>query len=236
VVAYGADYVTRDGRLVIDEPLIRDGLVKVLDAYTAIWRKGCTPPASVDWDNPGNNRAFLAQAVVMTQNTSLSIPNALRATRPEDYRENAVTIGWPAGALGQPLAIVTQSIEATIFKDGGHVATAKEFVRFLVGEGWLAHWLDFAGDRWLPPMPALLETPFWLNQSDPHRVAAVMQFLTRPRDYSDYYAEVSGDWRHRLVVAEHVWPKAVHRVAAEGITPEQAVNEAITRVKQILRD
>jgi hypothetical protein len=31
-------------------------------------------------------------------------------------------------------------------------------------------------------MPALLETPFWLNQRDPHRIAAVMQFLTRPRE------------------------------------------------------
>ena len=30
---------------------------------------------------------------------------------------------------------------------------AKEFVRFLVREGWLAHYLDFAGDRMLPPLP-----------------------------------------------------------------------------------
>ena len=26
-------------------------------------------------------------------------------------------------------------------------------MRFLVGEGWLAHYLDFAGERMLPPMP-----------------------------------------------------------------------------------
>ena len=42
--AYEADYVTRDGRLVIDEPEVRDRLVKALDSYTAIYRKGCTPP------------------------------------------------------------------------------------------------------------------------------------------------------------------------------------------------
>ena len=46
---------------------------------------------------------------------------------------------------------------AVVFKDGGNVATAKEFVRFLVGEGWLAHYLDFSGERMLPPMPKLLE-------------------------------------------------------------------------------
>jgi ABC-type glycerol-3-phosphate transport system substrate-binding protein len=56
--AYETDYVTRDGRLVIDEPEVRARLAKALDSYTAIWRKGCTPPASVDWDNRGNSRAF----------------------------------------------------------------------------------------------------------------------------------------------------------------------------------
>ena len=48
VDAYEADYVTRDGRLVIDDPEVRRRLIKALDGYTAIYRKGCTPPDSVD--------------------------------------------------------------------------------------------------------------------------------------------------------------------------------------------
>ena len=44
-IAYGAGYVTPDGRLVIDEPEIRHQLVKAIDTgYTAIYRKGCTHP------------------------------------------------------------------------------------------------------------------------------------------------------------------------------------------------
>jgi multiple sugar transport system substrate-binding protein len=235
VDAYEADYVTRDGRLVIDEPAVRAGLIKALDSYTAIWRKGCTPSAAADWeDGTGNNKAFLSQTVVMTQNTSLSIPNALRATRPEDYYKNMVTIDWPTGAYGQPLAITSRSLEAAVFRDGGHEEVAKEFVRFLVKDGWLAHWLDFAGDRLLPPMPELLEQPFWLNPGDPHRMRSAIQFLTRLRDYD--YAVVSGKWRHRLVEQEHVWPKAIHRIATEGLTPEQAADEAIARIKQILSE
>ena len=46
----------------------------------------------------------------------------------------------------------------------------------------------------------------------------------------------SGDPRHLLVKREHVWAKAVHRVAADGISPEQAVDEAIARIKQILAE
>jgi multiple sugar transport system substrate-binding protein len=35
---------------------------------------------------------------------------------------------------------------------------------------------------------------------------------------------------------ENVWGNAVHRVAADGISPEQAVDEAIARIKQILSE
>jgi len=234
VDAYEADYVARDGRLVIDDPDVRRRLIKAIDSYTAVYRKGCTPPDSVTWDGYGNNAQFLAQTIVMTPNQTLSIPNALRTARPDDYYDNAVTIDWPDGAHGQPLPIETSVNRAAVFKDGGHVATAKEFVRFLVGEGWLAHYLDFAGERMLPPMPKLLDAPFWLDPNDPHRMRSAMQLLTRPRAGS--YVPLSGDWRHSKVEQEAIWPKAVHRIVTEGISPEQAVDEAIARIKQILSE
>ena len=114
------------------------------------------------------------------------------------------------------------------------MATAKEFVRFLVGEGWLMHYLNLSGERMLPSIPALLDQPFWLDPSDPHRMASVMQVASRPLAHN--YDGASGDWRHGLVRQEHIWQKAVHRVAAEGISPEQAVDEAIARIKQILSE
>jgi multiple sugar transport system substrate-binding protein len=229
--AYEADYVTRDGRLVIDDPEVRRRFIKAIDSYTAIYRKGCTPPDSIKWANRDNNEQFLAQNIVMTVNQTLSIPNTLKATRPGDYYDNAVTIDWPDGAYGQPLAIETFVNRAAVFKDGGNVDSAKEFVRFLVGEGWLAHYLDFAGERMLPPMPKLLEAPFWLDPSDPHRMRSAMQLLTRPRALDQY---TPFDLRDREVAQEAIWPKAVHRVVTEGISPEQAVDEAIARIRAIL--
>jgi len=50
------------------------------------------------------------------------------------------------------------------------------------------------------------------------------------------YAAASGEWRHQLVEAEGVWSKAAHRVVADGLSPEQAVDEAIARVHQILSE
>ena len=103
--AYNADYVTRDGKLIIDDPEIRRRLIRAMDGYTAIYRKGCTPPDSVDWAVATQQQGVPAQMVVMIPNNTLSIPNALKRERPDDYYENTATIEWPDGADGQPLAI-----------------------------------------------------------------------------------------------------------------------------------
>ena len=61
-----------------------------------------------------------------------------------------------------------------------------------------------------------------------------VQTLTRPHrmnmDVRDH------EWRSGQIWKENVWGKAVHRVAAEGISPEQAVDEAIAWIKQILSE
>ena len=205
-----------------------------MNAYTAIYRKGCTPPDSVNWTNSGNNKAFLAQTVVMTANTTLSIPSALQPARPDDYYKNAATIDWPNAASGQPLVIVGYVIRGVVFKAGGNPTLAEDFVRFLAEEGWLAHWLDFAGDRFMPPMRKLAR-------------AAVLARPERPAPHARGDPDPDpappaehGGTRPRMAIgpdhSENVWGQAVHRVVTEGISPEQAVDEAIARIKQILRE
>ena len=46
-LACGAPWLDSARRLQVDDSTARAGLLEALDAYTAIWRKGCTPPASV---------------------------------------------------------------------------------------------------------------------------------------------------------------------------------------------
>ena len=107
-------------------------------------------------------------------------------------------------------------------------------MRFLVEEGWLAHWLTFTGDYMLPPMRKLLEQPFWLDPSDPHR----MRGSNPDPDPAATFNNVGvrdDEWRSGPIWQEHVWGKAVHRVVTDGISPEQAVDEAILRIKQILK-
>jgi hypothetical protein len=50
------------------------------------------------------------------------------------------------------------------------------------------------------------------------------------------YPTAPGDLRHDEIYNERVWATAIHRVAADGISPKQAVEEAIARIKEILSE
>jgi multiple sugar transport system substrate-binding protein len=233
--AYTPNWPPPSGWNLAEEPATRAILVQALERYTAIYKSGCTPPDAVDWTNFENNRAFLEQRVVMVPNPSLSIPNQLRDERPDDYYRNAATIEWPRNGFGGPLVIPAGANVAVVFREGGNTALAKEFVRFLVEDGWLAHWLDFSRDRMLPPMRGLIDSPFWLDPSDPHRMRSAIQTLTQPQSYS--WWGLSRDQERRFLVAEPpIMRTAVHRVAAEGWSAERAADEAIARIKRILSE
>jgi multiple sugar transport system substrate-binding protein len=60
-LAYEAPWLDRDRRLQVDDPAVRAGMIKALEDYISIWRKGYTPPDSVAWTSgTDNNKAFLA--------------------------------------------------------------------------------------------------------------------------------------------------------------------------------
>jgi multiple sugar transport system substrate-binding protein len=222
--AYGAAGLNPGKEISTEDPALRMRVVRALEAYTSIYRKGCTPPDAVSWDDTGNNKAFLAQRVVMTTNPTLSIPNALKATRPEDYYRHTATIEWPTGADGGPLVIGQIMQRAVVFKNAAHLELAQDFIRFLVRDGWLTHYLEAARQRMLPAMRVLLDQPFWLDPGDPHLMASAMQALIQPLDYA--YAAASAEWKD-------IWGQAVSRVVVDGLSPEQAVDEATVRIKQI---
>jgi multiple sugar transport system substrate-binding protein len=44
--AYNVKLVSDSGQLLVDDPAVRDGLIKALTDYTYVYGKGCTPPSS----------------------------------------------------------------------------------------------------------------------------------------------------------------------------------------------
>jgi ABC-type glycerol-3-phosphate transport system substrate-binding protein len=136
-LAYEALWLDRDRRLQVDDPKIREGMIKAMEDYTSIWRKGCTPPDAVNWTSSDNNKAFLAQTVVMTANATLSIPAALKRKRPDDYYRNAVTIDWAERRVW-PGAGDRGWVYASSRVQGGRQPCAGHRLRPVPGRGRLA--------------------------------------------------------------------------------------------------
>jgi hypothetical protein len=162
-LAYKAPWLDGDRRLQVDDPAVQAGMIKALEGYISIWRKGCTPPASVAWiSGTDNKKAFLARIVVLTANASLSV--GLRTARTDDYYENVVTIDWPNGANGQPL------VSSSVFWSRWHVLLT-DGVR-MVGSRWrrTLHFLEQAGTAACPA--SVRGTPATATMRADHRVGA----------------------------------------------------------------
>ena len=42
--AYGVDYLSAEGELLLDDPVVKAKVVEILADYTTVWSEGCTPP------------------------------------------------------------------------------------------------------------------------------------------------------------------------------------------------
>ncbi|HSU04540.1 MAG TPA: extracellular solute-binding protein, partial [Acetobacteraceae bacterium] len=73
LVAYGgAGIVTPDGKPHLDDPKVRDAVIKALTKLTTAYKDGYVPPSAINWGDPDNNNAFHAQEIVMTPNDTIS--------------------------------------------------------------------------------------------------------------------------------------------------------------------
>jgi multiple sugar transport system substrate-binding protein len=232
MIARSASFWPSADRPLVDDPTFRANLTKALADYTTPWRKGCVPPDAVRWMNPDNNKAFLDQRIVLVVNASLSITAALRASRPEDYYKATATISWPAGPDGRIYPLLFIVVEGVIFTGARNVEEAKNFLRFVLQEKRLSAWLEGGQGRYLPTMFELVGTPFWMDPADQHRRAAVEELIgpTMP-NLGLVRASLPLWWDQ--AARQRLFGGAVQRIAVDGLTPEQAVDELIAHLKQL---
>ena len=53
--AYNVKLVDDNGKLLVDDPKVKAGLINAMRDYTNIRTRGCTPPSSTSWKDPDNN-------------------------------------------------------------------------------------------------------------------------------------------------------------------------------------
>ncbi|MBW4427839.1 MAG: ABC transporter substrate-binding protein [Nostoc desertorum CM1-VF14] len=226
--AYDVQLLNSKGQLLIDDPKVRQGIIKSLEWYAKFYQQGYVPPDALNWLNPDNNRNLLNRAVVMTPNNTLAIPIAVRQDR-DTYLNKLGTLEFPNKPNGKPMRYLVLYKEAVLFAESKNQKIAKSFLGYLIQPEVMGSYLKATGGRNFPVLKSVWKDPFWTDLADPHISVVAKTLITRQT--RSYYS--SQNPAYCIVLEENLWGKALQRILVDHITPEQSADEAIKQIKQI---
>jgi multiple sugar transport system substrate-binding protein len=237
--AHNVKLVDDNGKLLVDDPKVKAGLVAALKDYTDPYLKGCTPPSSTSWKDPDNNVAFHNKTTVMTHNATISIAAKWlddannqtltpeqRATAQKNYSELIRTAGFPSKPDGSKMVYRTAVKVGVIFADSKKKKLARDFVAFLLQEENLTPYVEGSLGRWFPVTKVGQQSAFW--QGDRHRQSVFNQYAAGTVTF-----EFTKNYKFTVLNNENVWAKAMNRVVNEKVPVDKAVDEMIARIKAV---
>ena len=229
LIAYGGQgIVTKDGKLHLDDPQVREAAIKALTYPATAYKEGFVPPGAINWNDADDNNAFHARQIVMDLDGTISTEVAV-IHKEEDYN-GIVTMGLPLSNDGKPVASLAGVQYGCIPKEAKNVAVAKDFLKNLIQPKVVNERLKAGLGRFLPAMPSVVKNdPFWLDPKDPHVMSYVQQGVLGPT--------VPNFWVFNPAVAqvqnEHVWSVGWVDIMRDGMAPEKAAEKAFKRIEEI---
>jgi len=229
LIAYGGqDMVTKDGKLHLDDPKVREAAIKALTYPPTAYKEGFVPPGAINWNDADDNNALHAKQIVMDLDGTISSEVAV-IHKEQDYKD-LVTMGLPLSNDGKPVPSQAGSFSGLVPKAAKNITVAKDFLKFVVQPKVCNEYLKTGLARRVPSMPSIVKgDPWWLDPADPHRVAYVNQALLGPTVpqfwvYNPAFAQVQ---------SEHVFPNGWAEIAKDGVAPQAAAEKAFKRVEEI---
>jgi len=230
LVAYGGNgIVTQDGKPHLDDPQVKEAVIKALTYITTAYKEGYVPPGALGWNDADDNNAFHAKQMIMYLDGTIS-PEVALYHKKEEY-DDIVTMGLPLDNAGKQIPAQLGVGGAFVPKGAKNVEGAKDFLKYLIQPKVTNEYLKTGLGRWLPAIPDLVKSdPFWLDPKDPHVAAYAREGLLEPTVpiypvFNPGYAEAN---------ANQIWGTAEADVIREGMTPQAAAEKALKRIGEIL--
>jgi multiple sugar transport system substrate-binding protein len=229
MIAYGGgDIVTKDGKLHLDDPKVKEAVIKAMTYPTTAYKDGFVPPGAINWNDADDNNAFHGKQIVMDLDGTISTEVAVIKNQ-QDYHD-IVSMGLALSNDGKPVPSQAPSLCGVIPKGAKNVAVSREFLKFLIQPKVLNELLKTGLGRNIPAMPSIVkDDPWWLDPKDPHRGPYIQQGLLGPTmptfwTFNPAYAQVQN---------EHVWPTGWADIIQGGMAPQAAAEKAFKRVEEI---
>jgi len=222
----GNDIVTKDGKAHLDDPKIKDAVVKSLKYITDAYKGGYVPSGALSWNDADDNNAFHSKLFVVDFDGTISTEVAIKD---QAERDEVITLGLPLGNDGKPIPAQLGIGGAFIPKGAKNVDVAKDFMKYLLQPKVVNDYLKNGLGRWLPPYPELVKNDDWWF-ADPHRKPYTTEALIDPTVPN--YPVFNPGWSE--VNAQQVWGAAEAEIIRDGIAPEQAADAAFKKIEAIL--
>src|SRR5215469_18318930 len=227
LLAYGGhNLVGKDGKLHLDDPAVRNAVIKALDVPTRAYKEGFVPQSAINWNDADDNNAFHSKQTIMDLDGTISTEVAI-IKKKEDY-DDIVTMGLPKSNDGKTIPAQLTVTSKLIPKGAKNVEVAKEFLKYFIQPNVLNEYFKTGLGRNVPVMPSIVKNdPWWF--ADPHRQAYTTESVldeTIPAywAFNPAYAEVQ---------STHVWPIAWADIIQNGTAADVAAEKAWKQAEAI---
>src|SRR6266478_768522 len=230
VIAYGGQgIVTKDGKLHLDDPKVKEAVIKAMTYPATAYKEVFVPPSAINWNDADDNNAFHAKQIVMDLDGTISTEVAVLSQGKKEDSPDIVTMGLALSNEGKQVPSHAVNACGLIPKGAKNVETAKDFLKYFIQPKVNNEWLKTGLGRNIPCMPSVVKDDPWWMKEDPHRVAYVQQGVLAPTvpafwAFNPAYAQVQN---------EHSWSAGWMDIIQGGMTPQAAAEKAIKRVEEI---
>lgn len=217
--AYGASEVKEDG-LTINLNTLET--IEALNFLKDMYESNIFPPDVFGWDGAGNNKAYLTGRSPIIQN-AMSLFVQMKSDNP-DLLENTVI----SPALKGPKNRVDYGAVFTygVFKESKNKELAIEALRYLMDKSNYAPLIEVSQGYYIPTLIDYAEMPMF---DDPY-----MRIIFEQINYSKligFPGPVTAQTQE--VYDTHIIVDMVQRVLVDGVTPEDAIEEAVKRLERV---
>jgi multiple sugar transport system substrate-binding protein len=152
IKSYGGVPVNEKGEVTINST----ETLEALKFATTFYSENLTPPGSTNWDDSGNNNAYLAGTIGITFNSG-SILAAMRKDKP-DLVEKTIILPYPAGSKAQ-FGVSAENVYI-MFK-GNNVDAAKKYVESTFEKEYYQKLVESLRSFAQPVVEGYESTEFW---------------------------------------------------------------------------
>lgn len=221
--SYGGREISEDGKTVtINSPETLQAINLLVDMFRI---DKSIPPAAVSWDGAGNNTSYLTGQSAMVCNMP-TILGALATSKIPNLAENTGIAIMPLGPKGR--IMYGGFVFNCISKNTKYPDLVKKMVESIYENKWYENWLLQTAPVYIPTLKNIASTPVWKTGNNQVNSESMnyINFPGFPGPLTASYSQYDGT---------RMWGTMLQRILVDNLTPQAALTELETKMKQIFK-